>query len=269
MGPRFRGDDIRVSPHLLGPRRRERNPPALLHAAMAGFGEGDVADAGRKIARQRLAGGDMAQERFPPDAVGVAVAGERRRFAPSVAIIGTDIPHHAEMRDRRGLRARLHLTAMQARDRRAFRAIHLQREQVVAAHARRPRTPNAAEDAAFDFDEGRSRILDCHAIALTMLVNALGRGGPGARGDSDDAADDAFDHVPPVRVHIQDDPAAARAIIPARALAGLLAAVEHPPTEIETESDNASELSASRERGKLLQTGEIDFVLDDAMLEAA
>src|SRR5262249_60369162 len=95
------------------PRRRECDPPALLHAAVAGFGEGDVANAGREVARKRRAGRHMAQEGLPSDAVGIAVAGKRRHVGPAAVVIRTDILHHAEMGDRRCLRDRLHAAAMQ------------------------------------------------------------------------------------------------------------------------------------------------------------
>src|SRR4029077_9420857 len=77
------------------------------------------------------------------------------------------------------------------------------------------------------------------------------------------------DDVAPVRIHVEDDPAAPQAIIPTRALAGPLAAVEHPPTEIEPESDDASQLAARHERGELAEARKMHLVLDDAVLEPA
>src|SRR5262249_2963615 len=78
--------------------RGELHPTPLPHAAMAGFGEGHVADTGSEIARERRAGCDMTQERLPSDTVGVAVVRERRRRLPALAVIGGDVLHHAEMR---------------------------------------------------------------------------------------------------------------------------------------------------------------------------
>jgi len=74
---------------------------------------------------------------------------------------------------------------------------------------------------AHELEERRSRILDRDAVALAPLVDALRRGDPRARRHPHDAADDGLDDVAPVRVHVEDDASAARAIIPARALAGL------------------------------------------------
>ena len=236
---------------------------------MAGVRECDVANAGREVARERRVGGDVAQERFPAHAVGVAIGRERRRFDPSAAVVGAEVAHHAEMGDRRRVRRRLHVASMQARDRRALASVDLQREQVVAAHARRPRAHDGAEGAALELEERRGRILDRDTVARAPLVDALGRGDPRARRHPHDAADDGLDDVAPVRIHIQNNATAAGAVIPTRALAGLLAAVEHPPAELEPESHDAPERAAARERGKLLQSRKMDLVLDDAMFDAA
>src|SRR5262249_51683016 len=82
---------------------------------------------------------------------------------------------------------------------------------------RRPRADDSAEGTALDLEQGRCGILDRDIVALAPLVDALGRGDPRARRYAHDAADDAFDGVAPVRVHIEDDASAAGAIIPTRA----------------------------------------------------
>src|SRR5881227_2507179 len=143
-----------------------------------------------------------------------------------------------------------HVTAMQARDRRAFRAVDLEREQVIAPHARRPGARDGAENAAFGFDQRRRRILDHDAIALAPLVDSFGRGGPRARRHAGDTADESFDHVAPVRVHVEKDAAAMGAIVPARPLAALLGAVEHPPAEFELEGNDTAEIASRREGGE-------------------
>src|SRR5262249_19042324 len=103
----------------------------------------------------------------------------------------------------------------------------------------------------------------------SSFVDALGCGDPRARRDGDDPADDTFDDVAPVRVHIEDDAATAQAIIPAWALAGPLAAVEHPPAEIEPEPDEASQLAAGHERGELAETRKMHLILHDAVFAPA
>src|SRR5262249_60716105 len=64
------GDRVRRSTDgLLLLSRRQRDPGPLPHAAMAGVGECDVANAGREVARKRRVGGDVVQERLPAHAV--------------------------------------------------------------------------------------------------------------------------------------------------------------------------------------------------------
>jgi hypothetical protein len=105
-------------------------------------------------------------------------------------------------------------------------------------------------------------------IARALLVDALGGGDPFGRSDPDDTADDRLDDVAPVRIHIEDE-AAARAVVPARPLRRAVAAVEHPPAELEPESDDAPELAPPGEGGELLQSGQIDLVFDRAVLAPA
>ena len=47
-------------------------------------------------------------------------------------------------------------------------------------------------------------------LAMTLFVDALGGGDPLARSDAHDAPDDALDDIAPVRIHIEDQAAAAR-----------------------------------------------------------
>ena len=72
-----------------------------------------------------------------------------------------------------------------------------------------------------------------------------------------------------MRIHIEDQAAAAGTVVPARPLTRLLAAVEHPPAEFEPEAHDAPERAALRERGELRQSWKVDLVLDRAVFEAA
>ena len=58
---------------------------------MTGFGEGHVANAGRKVRLHRGIRCDVPQELLPADAIGGGVGGQRRGFAPAAAIIGGEI----------------------------------------------------------------------------------------------------------------------------------------------------------------------------------
>src|SRR5262249_40505330 len=115
----------------------------------------------------------------------------------------------------------------------------------------------------------RSRTRSRDAVVLAEPVGAGDDEDQREQRHPQDAANDAFDDVAPVRIHVEDHAAAAGAVIPARALAGLLAAVEHPPAELELESRDTPERASPRERGELLQSREMDLVFDHAVLDAA
>src|SRR6185437_4620992 len=96
-------------------------------------------------------------------------------------------------------------------------------------------------------------IVDLDAVALSLFVDALRRRGPCRGRDACDAADDGFDHVAPVRIHIEHQAAAAGTIVPARPLARLAGTVEHPPAEFEPEADGAAEYAALHQASEFLQ----------------
>src|SRR5205823_2128194 len=69
------------------PSRLPKIDPATLgHAAVAGFGKGDIANAGAEVRCHRGLRHHMAQEPFPTDPVRIAVSVERRRLGPIGAI---------------------------------------------------------------------------------------------------------------------------------------------------------------------------------------
>ena len=61
----------------------------------------------------------------------------------------------------------------QARDGRALRAIHLQRQQIVAPHAHAPRRIEVRDDAALEFERGVGGIVGGALVRLARLVPAL------------------------------------------------------------------------------------------------
>ena len=78
-----------------------------------------------------------------------------------------------------------------------------------------------------------------------------------------------LDHVAPVRIHVEDQPAAIGApVVPARPLAWRLDTVEHPPAELELEGDDASEEAGGCEMRELAQSREVELVLDGCGLHA-
>ena len=58
-------------------------------------------------------------------------------------------------------------------------------------------------------------------------------------------------------------------VVPARPLARHVDAVEHPPAELDAEADDAAEEAELVEARELLQAGQVELVLDRAVLEPA
>src|SRR5262249_58983118 len=100
----------------------------------------------------------------------------------------------------------------------------------------------------------RSRTRSRDAVVLAEPVGAGDDEDQREQRHPQDAANDGFDDVAPVRIHVEDHAAAAGAVIPARALAGLLAAVEHPPAELELESRDTPERATPPDPGHLLHS---------------
>jgi hypothetical protein len=72
-----------------------------------------------------------------------------------------------------------------------------------------------------------------------------------------------------MREHIEDQPAAGRAlVVPAHALRRVEIAVEHPPAEIELDRQNAAEIIRLVQFAQLLEPGQEQFVLHRAVLDS-
>ena len=174
------------------------------------------------------------------------------------------------MRGARRLRVARGPALVQAGDGGAFGAVDLEREQVVAPHPRRPGRQDRADRAALQFDQGRGVVLDVDVVARAALVDPLGRRRRQRGDDAPHRPERVLDHVAPVRIHVEDEPAAVLpAVVPARPLAGHLGAVEHPPAELDAEADHAAEEIRRREPRQLLQSRQAELVLDRAVLEPA
>jgi hypothetical protein len=84
-----------------------------------------------------------------------------------------------------------------------------------------------------------------------------------------DLAQQAIEDVAPMGEHIEDQPTAGcLAVIPARALRRVEAAVEHPPAEIEPDRQNAAKELGLVKLAQFCQPGQEQLVLYDAALQA-
>ena len=200
--------------------RVEADPCSVLHAAIARLGELHVADAGGEIRLHRRAGHDMAQEILPADAIGVLERPDVRHLVPVGAIVHVQIGGDGEMRGARRLRVGRGPAPVQAGDGRALGAVDLEREQVVAPHPRRPGRQDGADRAVFQLDQGRGIVLDVDVVARAALVDPLRRRRRHRGDDAPHRPERVLDHVAPVRIHVEDEPAAVLlAVVPARPLA--------------------------------------------------
>ena len=84
-----------------------------------------------------------------------------------------------------------------------------------------------------------------------------------------DAAEQVLEHVVPVREHVDDDAAAVLgAVVPARPLRGLPVALEHPVAELAAHGEDAAEEAGVDQALELLQAGQVELVVHDAVLDA-
>src|ERR1043166_7772664 len=158
-------------------RRLPLDPAPLGHAAVAGFREGYVANAGAQVAIERRAGDEMAGEFLPTRAIGIDQRPFRRNLAPAIAVVEVEIAVEAEISNLWGLSLGLHVAAMQPGDRGRLRAVDLEHQQIVAAHARRPRAEDGAEHAALELDQRGGAVVDVDRIVHATLIDAFGNRG--------------------------------------------------------------------------------------------
>src|SRR5262249_62215494 len=103
---------------------------------------------------------------------------------------------------------------------------------------------------------------------LPGFIAPLGNHGRHGRDHAPDRPEYAFDHVTPVRIHIQRETATSVAlVVPAWPLAGTFVAVEHPPAEFELEASDAPEEIVRGQALQLVQAGQVNLVLDRSGLE--
>ena len=184
----------------------------------ARFGELDALCALQKAVLPRGIQNNVFEEHFPlrfETVVKNLVGGNGHPVGLKInRAVQIGVPHRA------GRRAvGLDDAVSQARYRRSFGAVHMNREQVVAAHAGCPRRVELRDNAFFQFKGGIRGIVGGAGIRLAGFVNALGNVGGSQARHGFDGREDIVQHVPPVAQHINDDAAAVFfAVVPRRPL---------------------------------------------------
>src|SRR5882672_10683448 len=144
---------------------------------------------------------------------------------------------------------RLGEAARQARHGRATRTIHLERHQIIAAHAYAPGTVEMRDDSASEPESRVRGIVGGCAVFPAVFIPA-GRDVPRTEtGNALDFPEQVVEHVAPVAQHVEDDSSAVLlAVVPGGPLRGLLIALEHPVAELAPDREYFPEESGVTQR---------------------
>ena len=214
---------------------------------------------------------DVADEELPLDLEAVVVDLRVGHLLPLVEevhrLLHVGVPHRPRRRH-----ARLDAAVGQAGDRRAVRAVDLEGDEVVAAHARRPRHVDLRDHrlaVALELARRVGGVVGGRLVGLAGLVPALRDVRRAEAGHRLHLAEQVVEHVAPVAHHVEDDAAAVfAAVVPRRALDRLQVALEHPVAELAAHRQHAAEEAGAAQHVELAQAGQEELVLDHAVLHA-
>src|SRR5262249_8324146 len=121
------------------------------------------------------------------------------------------------------------------------RAVDLEGEEIVAAHPGAPRPVDLHDDATVQFESRIGRIVGRRRIGAALLVEARRNMGRAQTTDGFELAEEVFEHVTPVREHVDDVAApVCFAVVPGWPLRRLPVALEHPIAELAANREDAS-----------------------------
>ena len=150
----------------------------------------------------------------------------------------------------------------------AARAVHLDREQVIAAHAHAPGGVEVADDAVFQLEHGVGAVIGVGVVGRALLVDAFRHVVGGDAGEPLDRAEKVVDHVAPVGEHIENDAAAlGLLVVPGGALGRLVLAIEDPVAELAAHGQNAAKETGVDQILELQKTGQKQLILDNAIAD--
>src|SRR5262245_19222152 len=114
----------------------------------------------------------MADEQFPLGLEAIVVASESGHFRPGLEEV--DWLRYVRIPDRaRRVDPRLAPAILQARNRRAERAVDMERHEIVAADPRAPRAVDMRDHAADELEGGVGGIVRVGRIRLSVLIDAF------------------------------------------------------------------------------------------------
>ena len=126
------------------------------------------------------------------------------------------------------------------------------------------------DDAALELEGGVGGVVRGRLVLGAALVDALGDVRRAEAGDRAHLAEEVVEHVAPVADHVEDHAAAVLgAVVPGRALRRLApVALEHPVAEVALDRQHSAEEAEVAQHPQLLQAGQEELVLHDAVLDA-
>jgi len=209
----------------------------------------------------------VAKEQFPLGLKGVLVVGFVGDFVPVAQEVCRVF--HIGIPDGVGrLVVALLPAASQGGQGGTFGAVYLQGEQVVASNASAPRGVEVGDDAIGQLECDVGGVVGGALIGLALFVDSLGNVGSAEATDGLYGSEEGFEQVAEVAEHVEDDAAAVLfAVVPGRSLALSAIALEDPVAELTSHGEDASQEACLQEVVKFLETGEPEFVLDDAGFE--
>src|ERR1035437_979546 len=213
----------------------------------------------------------VAQEELPLALEGVVEAVLLGDLLPAFEIIERAI--HVGVPDgARGVAVVLRPAMAQAGDSGALGAIHLDGEQVVAAHADGPGRIEVGDYGAafaFDLEGGVCRIVGGARVGFAGFVPAGRDVGGAEAGDSLHRSEQVVEDIAPVAEHVDDDAAAILlAIVPGGALYGDGIALEDPVAEFAAHAEDAAEEAEVDQGFQFHHAGQPELVLHHAVLNA-
>src|ERR1039458_5873882 len=266
-------EDIAILLSQLGalPQVRDLYPGALLPALDAFFGELHALGAFQQTPAPRLVLDHVAEEQFPLALEGVAEGVLLGDLLPAFEIVERAV-HVGVPNGARGAAVVLRPAVAEAGDGGALGAIHLDGEQVVAAHADGPGRIEMGHDAAvfpFDLEGGVGRIVGRAIVGLARFFPAGGDVGGAEAGDGLDGSEEIVEDVAPVAQHVDDDAAAVfLAIVPGGALGGHRVALEDPIAEFAAHAEDTSEEAQVHQGFQFQQAGQPELVLYHSVFDA-
>src|ERR1043166_741744 len=123
----------------------------------------------------------------------------------------------------------LHPAVTQTHNGTAFRAVDLQRQQIVAPHAHTPRGVEVRDDAAVQLERRIRGIVGGAIVRFPSFVPALRNVRSAEARDGLDLVEQIVEHIPEMTEHVDDDATAVLlAIVPRRTLSSDCVAFEYP-----------------------------------------